>query len=373
MGPLKAIGVALAAATTLLILPAAAAAADVSVELPRGGETKTVSLASLAAKFDVDADYLIRESSGAQRTERIRGISLAALLDAIDADPVYGGVEVARLAGEPVLVSKAQILATGAVPVVYERDGAVHFLRPSYFGSDVNASDVVTTNGLLQLRQTDTTRLRVEARASKVKVKEREVVRFTATATGGAAGERYTFNWNFDDGKRAEGAKVSHRFSKRGSYSVLVTVRTEGSDRSDPDVVRVRVGKTASSKKNRSGGGTNDSAGAPSSGQSDGASGSGESTAARPPQRPDEPEPEDTPASPALPQVSGQLLNATVVPEQPEVPQVAARTGQRAESGSGTGIPGEAAGAAAALGLLGLGFLLELGAIGKFRPPFLAG
>lgn len=364
-----AIGCALVALACLAAAPGVARAGDIQVVGPRGGEPKTISLASLSGSFDVDQDYEIRSGSGSPRIERIRGISLSALLVAINADPVYGGVEVVRPDGRTVLIAKAQILAGAPAPVVYESAGEMRFLRPSYNASDANAGDIVSTSGTLVLRQTDASRIQVKAKVSKSKVKARDLVRFEATVSGIGAGEQFEVEWNFRDGKKAKGEEVSHRYSKRGNYVVLVTVTTAGSDRSDPATVAVQVGDPVKSEKKRSGGGSNDAAGAPDSGASDGSSGSGDSAATDngdSPQEPKATEPE--PAEPQLPEITGQLLDPNATAEPQESSTLAARSGQQAENAGGSfGVPGEALGAAGALGLLGLGFLLELGALGKLR------
>ncbi len=363
--------VAVVMAVSALMMASTAVAGEVTVEFPRESGSKTVSLASLTGSFDVDQDYEIRGASGSTQSERIRGISLAALLTAVNADPVYGGVEIVRPNGGTVLISKAQILAGWPAPVVYESAGEMRFLRPSYAAGDANAGDIVSTTGTLVVRQTDASRIQVKAKVSKSKVKARELVRFTAIVSGIGAGEQYSVEWNFRDGKKSTGESVSHRFSKRGNYVVLVTVKTEGSDRSDPTTVAVRVGDPAKNQKQRSGGGTNEVVGAPDSGASDGTSGSGENAASEDAdsetdsqeQAKEQPAPE-----PELPQITGRLLDPNVAADPQAASTLAARSGQQVENDSGTiGVPGEALGVAATFGLLGLGFLLELGTFGRFR------
>lgn len=360
--------VALLIASALLAVSASSAlAGDVTVSGPRGGPSTTVSLASLADKFDVDADYELRDASGSAQPVHVKGISVAALLAAINADPVYGGVEVLRADQSKLLVSKSQIVAGAPSPVVYEDAAGVHFLRPSYGSTDANAGDVVTAAGNLTLRQTDSSQLQVEARASKTSVRARKAVTFSATASGAGAGEQYTYKWNFDDGTTATGAKVTHRYAKRGRYDVLVTVTTAGSDRSDPDVVSVQVGDPAKSKQNRSGGGTNQVAGAPDSGASDGSSGSGTNAATTQTEAsaPVTKRRRVFRAAPAGEQVTGQLLSATIVAAPHAASTLGARSGQQIQKAPAIGIPGEAMGIGGVAALLGIGFMLELGTFGK--------
>lgn len=366
MGSLRRTALAVSvAAAALASLASTALAADVRVEFARGNGNATVSLSSLESQFDVNQSYEIRSASGSTQSEQVRGISIAALLAAVKAELGYGGVEIERPEGGSVFVSKSQIDAGLPTPVVYESAGQVRFLRPSYNATDANAADLVSTSGTLVLRQTEAPRIQVDAKASKSKAKIRELVRFSAKVTGAGAGEDYRVTWLFDDGTRATGLEVSHRFKKRGSYKVIATVETVGKTPvNHSDVAPVQVGKAVKSKKNRSGGGNNDASGAPDSGASDGSSGSGdnaatdsESDAPKRKKKRVEPQPSTT-----LPQVTGQLLDPIVVTPQEQTSDLAARSGQQAQVAKpGGGVPNEALGGAGALGLLALGFMLELG------------
>lgn len=200
--------------------------------------------------------------------------------------------------------------------MIYLDGSTLRFLRPSYSSGDANSADQIG-GGSLVLTQTDSSRLQVAARASKVKLRARKLVTFTATAKGAAAGEKFIFEWNFDDGTKATGPSATHRFSKRGRYDVLVTVRTAGSSRSDPDVVSVQVGEPVASNRNRSGGGTNDAAGAPDSGAADGTSGEGSNAVTEAiAKRPAAKRIKQKPAQPdALPTVTGQLFSAQTTSE----------------------------------------------------------
>lgn len=370
---MRGLAVPVVVAAALCLAPAPAVAADVTVIGPRGGASTTVSLESLSSSFDVDADYELRDAGGPLESRRVRGISLAALLAAVDADPVYGGVEVLRGNGAPVLVSKAQIVAGSPSPVIYADGDHAVFLRPSYAAADANAADVVAGAPLV-LRQTGGSPLQVEARVSAVRAGVGKTLRFMATATGAAAGESYLFKWNFDDGSTATGAEVSHSFARRGRYDVLVTVSAGGSTRSDPDVVSVQVGRAVKSEKARKGGGTNDAANAPDSGASDGAAGQGAAAggagrakhAAERRQRRRK-RAGTASAAPAVPPVTGRLLDQVGVRNERQ-PAVAARSGRAEPPGrTASGVPRAAVGTAGALALLGIGAALELGAPARVR------
>ncbi|MBJ7459009.1 MAG: PKD domain-containing protein [Thermoleophilaceae bacterium] len=357
----------LAALVLLLAAPSAAQAADVTVNFARGGGSKTVSLDSLSGSFDVNAKYALVGPSGKTTTTQIQGISLRALLDAVDADPTYSRVTIARPSGDPVRVTRAQIEGSGIGPVFYDDGGRATFVRPSYFSSDENAGDVISGSPLV-VTQVDDSDFALKAKASKTNPKTSESVAFSATATG-AAGQRLTYKWNFNDGSTATGAKVSHNFKKRGYYRVLVTVRGEGESASSASVLKIQVGKAVKSDKQREGGGNNNSAGAPVSGRADGTSGSGDSAgsadAARSQTRRAKKQSRPQQSPEAAQTVTGELL--TSIAQPPQQNALAARSGQQnAENGSSGGIPSEAAGAAGALALLGLGVALEMGWPARF-------
>lgn len=339
---------------------AGAQAAEIKIKNARSGEVKTVQFDASAA--DVEADYVLRGTSGEQ-TQRIKGVSLARILELAGADPVYTAVEVAR-AGGAVPVSKYLILGQGLVPVVYEDGGNLVFVRPSSGAGDLNANDVVTA-GTLELTQIDLGALDVKVTASKKKIKAGQSVKFAATASGGGAGDKYAFKWNFNDGSTGNGASVAHRFKKRGTYRVLVGASIVGSDRSDPAVVTIQVGEPTKSKKKRTGGGTNDSANAPAGGVADGDSGDGDEAGSGERQKPKkrrEPSPEPA-VDPNLPVIEGELLAATSAPEPVEQSSLAARSGQQPQEAksAGSSLPREAWAAIGAIALIGSGMLFEFG------------
>ena len=343
-----------------------AAAADINVVGPRGGETKSVSFGSLSSQFDVDQDYVIRGASGATSVKRVKGISVARLLTVIGADEVYGGLEIIRPNGTRVRLSKIQLLASGDTPVIFAEGDQLVFLRPSYGSGDANANDVVSVGGALTLKQVTLGTLSVGAKASKTKVKAGELVTFTGTASGGGAGEAYKFTWVFKDGKEGAGASVSHRFKKRGTYEVLLAAKTVGSNRSDADVVVIQVGDPVKSKKKRVGGGTNESAGAPSSGAADGDSGSGDvaTTDQTQPKTKRKRKPANDAPDSTLERVTGQVLLSSTTEPLAESSTLAARSGSQQPvepKSTGLGISTGVWAAIAALLILAFGAALENG------------
>lgn len=363
-------GLSVLAAAVLLALPAAANAADVTVNFARGGGSKTLSLSSLTSNFDVSAQFKLVGASGQTTTKQINGISLRALLDSAGADPTYSAVEIARPGGGKVVVSRVQIEQGELPPVVYEDAGRTTFLRPWSGSGDQNVRDVVSASPLV-ISQVDGLNYGLKAKASTSKTKAGQRVSFSATASG-AAGQKLEYTWVFADGTTATGAAVKHRFKKRGYYRVLVSVRGAGEAGSSSVVVPIQVGKPAKSDAKRTGAGTNDSAGAPVSGQADGGSGDGRSAGssdagrARPSTR-RAPRRSTAGQASAEQTVTGELLTGAKV--QTATPSaLAARTGRagKAQQSSG-GVPGEAVGITVALGLLGLGAALEFGAAGRLR------
>lgn len=354
----------LAALVLLIAAPSAAQAAEVTVNFVRDGGSKTVSLESLSGSFDVNAKYSLVGASGNTTTTQIQGISLRALLDAVGADPTYSRLTIARPSGDPVRVTRAQVEASGLGPVVYADGGLSTFVRPSYFSGDRNAGDVISGSPLV-ITQVDDSDFALKAKASKLKPKTRESVAFSATATG-AAGQKLTYTWNFNDGTTATGAEVTHRFKKDGYYRVLVSVRGAGEPASSSTVLKINVGKLAKSDKQREGGGTNDAAGAPVSGQANGSSGSGDAAGTADSATPKQSKKKSEPQQPAEngETVTGELLTAAAQPQQQS--SLAGRSGQQTAKSAGSGgIPSDAAGAAAALALLGLGVALEMGWFGR--------
>jgi PKD repeat protein len=349
-----------------------ASAADINVVAPRSGDTKTVSFDSLESQFDVDSDYVIRGASGNTVTKHVKGISIAKLLATTGAEAVYSGLEIARPGGASIVLSKVQVIAAGATPAIYAEGGNLVFIRPSYGASDVNANDIVTVAGALTLKQTDLGALAIGLKASKTKAKVGDRVEFSATATGGGAGRAYTYKWNFNDGTTDTGAVATHKFTKRGTYRVLVAVKAEGADRSDAKVVEIQVGAAVKSKKNRSGGGTNDAAGAPVSGAADGDSGSGDQAATQQQSAQPRKKKKAKRAAPnqSLQVVRGQVLLSSETEPLTPSSTLAARSGSKQPAepkSSGLGISTGVWAALATALILAFGAALENGKI-RLRP-----
>ncbi len=372
---------ALAWALALGAGEARADAAQVTVVAP-GGAERTLSLDALAGGEDVrDRSYLLRSGEG-ESTVTITGFSLAALLEAADADPFsFSYLEVQRPAGGSVQLSRHQALDPGAFaegpPVVYATAAGTGFLRPSTGGEDLNASDSFEAPQGITVVLRKGEPLRVRAKATPLRTLPGKLVSFTAVVEQAGAGEQLTFSWYFDDGTaRASGAEVAHRFAKRGSYDVVLGVTTPGNDAGASAVVTIQVGAPLEGP-DRKGGGTNPDAEAPDHGAATGsgdagAPGAGSGSSAPPapapatPAPPAEPEQSKT-KQPAKPAPAGDLVEGRLLsssePFEPQPPeqQPAARTGNLSEDGGdGPGLPGAALGLLVTAGLLGCGALIEL-------------
>jgi hypothetical protein len=356
---------ALAALTLLGAATANASAADVTV-VSRDGKQKTFDIGALAPQYDVDQDYKLISNSGASRTVHVKGISVGALLQAADADPAYSRIVIAVPGQGSIRLTRTQIDSRDfAPPAVFETGGQAGFVRPSYATGDANASNFVQGASLTVNQPAPNTEdgAIVSATASKSKAKVKKSVTFTAKITNTAAGEQFTFKWNFDDGATATGETVKHAFKKAGTYGVLVSATPVGEKTSIPGIVKVTIGKAVKSDKQRAGNGTNDDAAAPATGSASGDSGSGDQAATegatKNTKKKRKPEAK---VDPNLEVVRGELIASTYTPIDPTQSTLAARSGQQQQpvDEAGFKLSGQTAAGIAALLLLGGGAFLEL-------------
>jgi hypothetical protein len=281
-----------AALVALLALPAAAGAATVEVVAQNGHRTP-VALDQLLAAPDVrERTYTVRTSSGAARQRTVTGVSLAAVLDAADAEVdqfQYAEVEDAEAA---VLFSHDQALdpawkGSDGPPVFFVRpDGTLGFLRPAAGKDDPNGDDELTGAGSLTIRLRNKIRLSITAKASKTKAEIGEKITFTASIRGAGAGEAARVSWLLGDGRTGVGTEVTHAFRRKGTFRVLATVTTANDPVGASAIVEVRVGggdepEQEERSSGSSGGGTASSglagagAGAGTGGTGGGATGGG--------------------------------------------------------------------------------------------------
>jgi hypothetical protein len=255
----------------VLCWPALAAAPvgiEVNVTKPDG--TQESILTDEASQDIIDATYEVRRPNVPTEKRKITGISIRALLDELDAAEDYGKLEIVKPNGATLTLTKKQVdhilppvlYADEAGKTWFLVDDGPHFALP---GSAIAIEQIAAA-------------LKVEVEASPRRVEAGERVKLTASVTGGAAGDKYFFDWSFDDGKRKidGGRTVSHRFAEDGSYKVVVKIESlaDGAVR-ESGSVRVQVGDPEKSDEDREGGGDNGAAAAPDSGTSTGSSGGG--------------------------------------------------------------------------------------------------
>lgn len=335
-----------------------------------GGDQQTLSLVALGTDDVASRAYTLRSAEG-ESTLTVSGFSPAAILAAAGVDSFsFSYLEVQRPAGGSVLLSRDQALDSAVFPegppVVYATATGTGFLRPSAGEDDLNATDSFEApQGVtLVLRKGSPLLVRVEA--STLRTRPGKPVTFNAIVDRAGAGEQLAYSWYFDDGASSTGPRTRHRFSKPGSYDVVVGVTAPGNDAGASAVVTVQVGPPLAGP-NRKGGGTNESSNAPDHGA---ATGSG--AASQPAQvgshlcphtgekcdrNEDSARRRPSTAPAAGERVSGLLLSST---ESPPRSAPAARTGKLDEQSSGVGLPGTAAGLLVTVGLFGAGALVEM-------------
>ena len=295
--------IAAAVALAMLALCGSAQAAGEVTLAPEGDEPQTVSLDAVPAALRVsDRPYTLRGGPQGDATVTVSGVTLDRLLDHAGIDPFdFEGIEIGA-GGRTVALDREQATDVGAFPegrpILWSDEQGTHFLRPSSGPGDLNADDLLTaTDGSLQVTLRRGGDLTVEASASRVRVRKGQSVTFTATV-GGPGSEAAPVRWSFDDGQRASGRRVTHRFARPGTYEVAVSAGANADEVGADDLLRIQVGKARTGGPDRKGGGTNGAADAPDSGAATGASGASSGTAPAPaPSTPSPPEAAPAPAS----------------------------------------------------------------------------
>ena len=357
---------------------ARADAAQVTVVAVGGGQ-QALSLEALGGGDVSERPYTLRSAEG-ESTLTLSGFSPAAILAAAGVDPYgFSYLEVQRPAGGSVLLSRHQALDPSAFPegppLVYATAAGTGFLRPSTGAGDANASDSFEAPQGLTLVLRNDSPLQVSAHASTVRTRPGRPVTFNAIVERAGAGEQLAYSWYFDDGSSSTGPRTRHRFSKRGSYDVVVGVTTPGDDAGTSAVVTIQVGPPLSGP-DRKGGGRDEAATAPDHGAASGGAVSpgvrtGSPGSEQPAANPTKPDKQNQrrrsqPAAPEGQQVSGVLLSSPTAQEPTST--VAARSGALSEHDGGPGLPAVGLGLLATAALLGLGALTE--ARSQFVGPF---
>jgi PKD domain len=226
---------------SLLAAPPASALADDQVTIePEGREPRTLRISELGEPDVVARPYTL---PGAAAPVPITGYSLEHVLEAanVDADR-FGSLTIEGSLGA-VRLSRAE--ATGATsfpegpPVFYVENEDARFLRPARANGELAE---LASGGPMSVQIAARRELRLEAEASPRRARVGQQVRFTATVTGAARGERVEVTWSFGDGRSKTGNEVTHRFRSAGSYRITVQATGEDAVGSDA-VVSVRVGE----------------------------------------------------------------------------------------------------------------------------------
>jgi len=249
----------------LLALPAGALASDeVRVE-PEGASARSFTLSGLGEPDVHERSYTV---GGSQVT--VTGWSLDRVLRAGRVDPYrFGSLEVAATDGS-VTLARSEVTEPDSFPdgppVFWVEDGQARFLRPA--GAD-GTEAVLAAGGPVTVRVSRQAELAVNVTASTRRTRPGRPVTFTASVSGAGTGEQVEISWYFDDGRSAEGRRVTHRFRRPGSYDVVVGATTSSDEPGADASVRVQVGKPPAGP-DRNGGGTNENADAPDSGTAEG-------------------------------------------------------------------------------------------------------
>lgn len=358
---------------------------DGLIEIHPADESEPIVLSLDDVEGTIDtSSYRVRDADGNERLIEVtpeNGAAINDFLHAVELDgsedhPGYKYVDIAGVA-----ISRTRIRDFQQPAVYIDPDGATYFLRPVARRNDILAMVPVASRPLVVEQSTDAL-VRVKVEASSAKVAAGEPVTFTARVRGGGVGDRYDVKWSFGDGERAAGrARVRHRFEEAGRYRVEVTV--ENPDDFGRGAAPVWVGKPRDDDENREGGGTNEDAGAPTSGSYDGDSGSGEpysnfdySTGDQPTgdgydYEPYDPAPAPDPAPPPSgPRVAGNLLTDISAPPSSSAVERAVRTGtfEPEEPVDPVGVPTAAWALGGAVALLGMGAGMESGRPRRLRP-----
>jgi hypothetical protein len=373
---------AVAVVVTAALAPAVEAA-EVTIVPARGGAQVTLTEEQLEAAKDVQGrSYTVN----GQRYP-LSGVSVPALIEAADVDPVFSFAEIARPSGTPLRLSDAQVESDDAFPdgppIVYWNEQGTYFLRPG--GSDGSGAEVVDLAGGVAINLRSGPLLEVEIEATKTRIKPGEQVTFEANVKRAGDGQQLDYSWTVSGGINKAGSdRFTHLFEEPGEYDVTLGVTAPGDDTGGDAVVRIRVGKSSKKGPDRKGGGDNEAADAPDGGASGGVSGAGSASGAESGSAPDAaaaPEPAPAAPEPSTPKrdgrkaepvtpigaaavVSGELLSSVSGSPRSPLGQ-ALRSALRSGSASpkateGLSVPTVAVGLATTLALLGLGAALEL-------------
>lgn len=169
-----------------------------------------------------------------------------------------------------ILLTNEQATSKTAFPdgpaVVWQDSAGEHFLIPSTGSGEADEGETFTVAGQTLLIQLHSgALLSVEIASSTQTVDAGGPVRFTSTTQGELPGESLEYKWYFDDGTGASQASVVHRYLVPGIYDAYLRVIGSKDSLGISSVIPIKVGRSPKGP-DRSGGGENRDAHAPTSG-----------------------------------------------------------------------------------------------------------
>lgn len=230
------------------------------------GRTAFVSARQIGDQADVGPRPYTLRAGGRSEQDEHAGLSVRKLVQLAGGDP--DGVSflaVRRADGTQAVLRRGDLGAPppfpDGPPLVWVDSGSTHFLRPVRDGADENANDNIATpsgsDGPLVLSAHTGALLDVGARASPVRVRAGQPVRFTATVQGAAPGEQLGYAWDLGDGTAAHAATPTHSYPREGRYHVVLSVSGDHDAGGSSAVLTVQVGPRARAAGRGPGGGTN--------------------------------------------------------------------------------------------------------------------
>jgi PKD domain len=214
--------------------PSAFAGPGVAITLGSTSGQVVIGGAQIAAAADTGpTSYTIRDRPGGpETTKTLRGLTIAGLLRLVNIDPAtIDYVSVVRADGSLLVLRSADItnppFPEGPALVTNE-GGLTRFLRPVR-SADGTSDDVESAPGTpLEMNISGGTLLPVKASASPTRVKVGQSVTFTAKVPYPPPGANLVYIWDFGDGTRGLGARVTHQYQTSGDLQAQIKVQGSG-------------------------------------------------------------------------------------------------------------------------------------------------
>jgi hypothetical protein len=190
--------------------------------------------AQIAAAADTGPTaYTIRDRPGGPATTKtLRGLTIGGLLRLVNIDPAtIDYISVVRADGSLLVLRSADITSPPfpeGPALVTNEGGLTRFLRPVR-SADGTSDDVESAPGTpLEMNISGGTLLPVKASASPTRVKVGQSVTFTAKVPYPPPGANLVYIWDFGDGTRGLGARVTHQYQTSGDLQAQIKVQGSG-------------------------------------------------------------------------------------------------------------------------------------------------